>query len=239
MPTRFARHEALLGPAQAQLEHKRALVVGVGALGSAVAERLVRAGVIHLRVVDPDVLQLSNLPRQTLLNEADVGALKVEALALKLKEIDARAEIDAIPARATEANLPELLDDVDVVLDGLDNFEARLPINDACLERGIPWVYGGVLATQGMSLTVVGRPCLRCLMPAAPPKGLLPENEEVGVLNTLPWLIASVQATEAIKLLLGVAPRPGLLVVDPWRGHFEVRDVAPRRGCVCERVSAQ
>ncbi|MBU0553616.1 HesA/MoeB/ThiF family protein [Myxococcota bacterium] len=233
MEDRFARHEALLGAASAGLAHKRALIVGVGALGSASAERLTRAGVRRLRIIDPDRLSPSNLPRQTALHEGDLGALKVEALARRLKEIDARVIVEARAARATPEGLPALLEGVDVVLDGLDNFEARLWLNDACAAAKIPWIYGGVLATQGMSLTITGRPCLRCLMPEAPPPGLLPENAEIGVLNTLPWLIAGVQVTEAIKLLAGIAPRAGLLVMDPWRGEFEVRSIEARAGCAC------
>jgi molybdopterin-synthase adenylyltransferase len=211
---------------QARLELARALIVGAGALGSAIAERLARAGVGTLRVFDDDVVSESNLQRQTLYVDADVAARrpKVEVLAERLRAIDPGLRIEPHVTRLTADNALGALDGVELVLDATDNFEARFLINDACLETATPWVYGGVVGTTGMSLTVIpgNGPCLRCLVRDLPEPGALPTVHEVGILNTLPFVIASVQATEAIKLLLDpAATRRGLLHLDLWTNTFE------------------
>ena len=230
--TRDGRHSRQLrlpeiGPSgQARLGRARALVVGAGALGSAILERLARAGVGALRVFDDDVVSESNLQRQTLYVDADVdtGRPKAEVLAERLWAIDPGLSIEPHVGRVTADNALDALADVDLVLDATDNFEARFLINDACLETGTPWVYGGVVGTTGMSLTVrPGQgPCLRCLLRDLPAPGALPTVHEVGILNTLPFVIASIQVTEGLKLLLDPeATRRELLYVDLWANTFQ------------------
>jgi molybdopterin/thiamine biosynthesis adenylyltransferase len=120
-----------------------------------------------------------------------------------------------------------------VVVDGTDNMGTRYIMNDACLKVGIPWVYGGAVAVNGMSMTILpGRtPCLRCVFRNPPPSGALPTSSEVGVLNTLPSVIGSILATEALKVIVGANPRPGLLVIDVWTGEQRILDVKVKDDC--------
>ncbi len=221
---------------QVRLAAGRALVVGCGALGSNLASLLARAGVGYLRLVDRDLLDVTNLHRQVLYDEQDVadGLPKAVAAARRLGAINGEITIDEIVADVDARNLGRLLDGVDLVLDGTDNFETRYLINDACVERGLPWVYGGVVGTVGMTLTVrPGQgPCLRCVFPEPPPPGSLPTCDTVGVLNTAPALVAAMQATEAIKLWVDPgAVDSKLRHVDLWDGS--VRPLTIERADDC------
>ncbi len=242
---RYSRQILLrqLGPdGQRELGRHTVLVVGCGALGSRQAELLTRVGVGTVRVVDRDVVELSNLPRQTLFDEEDVaaGRHKADAAALHLPRINTETHIDARIVDVDADTLPPLLDGVDVVLDATDNFATRYVVNDLCVARRIPWVYGGVLETAGMSLTVVpGRtPCLRCLFPDPPVDGTVPSTATVGILNTLPALIAARQVTEAIKLLVCPdAVNPHLVQLDLWDNELRQLKVTREPGCpVCGDV---
>lgn len=226
---RYSRHRLLpeIGPSgQEKLEKSRVLVVGAGALGTAITERLARAGIGAIRVVDRDFVTESNLQRQTLFLDADVEARlpKAVVIAERLRALNPAVDVEGIVDDVNPETVLPLLDGIDLVIDGTDNFETRFLINDACLERGIPWVYGGVVGTSGMSLNIrPGQgPCLRCLMRDLPPAGSLPTCDTAGILNTLPWLIASIQVTEGLKLLIGDAHvREGLLYVDLWSSTFQ------------------
>lgn len=190
---------------QRRLGQARVLVVGTGALGGFLAEFLVRAGVGFVRLVDRDVPSLVNLHRQIQFDEWDVEqeTPKAEAAARRLSTVNSEVTVEAVVADATARRIPELLDGIDLVLDGTDNFETRFIVNDACVQAGIPWIYGGVLGTNGMVMVVRPSkgPCLRCLMPELPQAGSQPTCETAGVLAPAVAMVASVQAGQAIRML--------------------------------------
>jgi molybdopterin-synthase adenylyltransferase len=192
---------------QRKLLASTALVVGCGALGSVIANTLVRAGVGRLRIVDRDFLELNNLQRQVLYDEDDVAAGLPKAIAAKnrLARINTEIEIDAVVADVDHANIQRLLAGVDCLIDGTDNFETRFLLNDAAVECGLPWIYGGCLGAEGQTLTIVPgqTPCLRCLVPEPPPPGSAPTCDSAGILGTIIGVIASLEANEALKILSG------------------------------------
>ena len=221
---------------QRRLLESSVLIVGCGALGSTISDILTRAGVGRIRIADRDVPELHNLHRQVLFDEDDVaaGIPKAEAAARKLRRINSSVVIDALVMDVTPRNIEALIADVTLVLDGTDNFETRYVINDACVKSGKPWIYGGVIGTTGMSMNVVpgSGPCLRCLFPDAPTPGSLPTCDTLGVLNTAPAIIASIQATEACKFLVGSGEAAGGLIhADVWAGSFQRIDVRRAEDC--------
>ncbi len=195
---------------QRRLERARVLIVGAGGLGSPVALYLAAAGVGMLRVVDPDRVDRSNLQRQILHAEARIGMPKVESAAIALRALNPRTRIDAVDARIGGDNVAGFLDGIDVVVDGSDNFPTRYLLNDACVRLRKPLVYGAVQRFDGqVSVFDAGRrrgqaPCYRCLYPQPPAAGAVPNCAEAGVLGVLPGVIGMLQATEVVKLLLGV-----------------------------------
>jgi len=238
-PVRFARQLrfAPLGEdGQRRLHAARVGVAGCGALGSVLAERLVRAGVGFLRVLDRDIVEPSNLPRQTLFTEADAVARlpKAEAAARQLRAIDGGVAVEPVVRELTPASAPGFVEGLDLVVDGLDNFEARFVLNDACVAAGVPWIYGGAVGGGGMLMGVRpgAGPCLRCLLPEPPQPGSLPTCQSEGVLGTAPMVVAAWQATEAIKQLTGRGDRlEGLLLVDVWRNEWRRIPVARDPAC--------
>jgi len=194
---------------QQKLLASRALVVGCGALGSVIANTLARAGVGKLLLVDRDFLELNNLQRQVLYDEDDVTAGLPKAIAAKnrLEKINSQIEIDAVVADVDHTNIERLLDGVDCLIDGTDNFESRFLLNDAAVKLGVPWVYGGCIGAEGQTLTILpGKtPCLRCLMPEPPPPGTTPTCDSAGILGTIIGVIASLESNEALKILSGHA----------------------------------
>ena len=232
-PERFSRQTrfAPLGPAgQARLAAARVAIVGCGALGSASALALVRAGVGHVRLIDRDVPEVSNLPRQVLFDEADVaaGLPKAVAAATHLRRIDAAIVIEPVVADLTAANAAAILGGVDLVVDGLDNFEARFIVNEFCCHASIPWVHGGAIGAEGRVLTI--RPgetaCLRCLVPDPPPPGSLPTCDTAGIIGPAALVVGAVQATEAIKVLGGGTGGGRLLVCDLWENLWRTVDLS-------------
>lgn len=214
---------APLGKAgQEKLLAARALICGCGALGSVLANTLARAGVGHLRIVDRDFLELNNLQRQVLYDEDDVAAGLPKAIAARnrLVKINSQIEIEAIVADVDHTNIARLLDGVDVILDGTDNFETRFLLNDAAVKFRKPWIYGGCLGAEGQTLTILpGQgPCLRCLMPDTPPPGSTPTCDSAGILGTIINVIASLEANEALKILSGHAEAVSRTwtVIDLW-----------------------
>ncbi len=225
---RYARQMryAPLGEAgQQRLATSRALVCGCGALGSVIANTLVRAGVGYVRIVDRDFLELNNLQRQVLFDEADVAAdlPKSVAAAAKLRQINSQVTIDPVVADVGPENILELAADCDVIVDGTDNFETRFLLNDAAIQLAKPWVYGGCLGAEGQTMTIIPgqTPCLRCLMPEPPPPGLTPTCDTAGILSPIISVIASIESMEAIKLLSGneAAINRGLTVIDLWENR--------------------
>lgn len=207
---------------QRRLSQSRVLVCGCGALGSVLANTLVRAGVGRVRIVDRDFLELNNLQRQVLYDEADVAAGLPKAIAArdKLQQINSQVEIEAVVADVDYRTLPDLLAGVDAIVDGTDNFETRFLLNDASLHYGIPWVYGGCIGAEGQTMTILPgqTACLRCVVRESPPPGSTPTCDTAGILGPIVNVIASLQACEAIKILSGhpEATSRTLTVIDLW-----------------------
>lgn len=219
---RQMRYAPLGEEGQKRLAASRALVVGCGALGSVIANTLARSGVGYLRIVDRDFLETNNLQRQVLYDEQDVadGLPKAIAAAAKLRRINSQITIEPLVTDVSYTNIIELTNDIDVIVDGTDNFETRMLVNDVALKRRIPWVYGGCLGAEGQTMTIVPgeTACLRCLMQDTPPPGTTPTCDTAGILAPIINVIASLQAGEAIKLLSGnrQAISPYLTVIDVW-----------------------
>ena len=222
---RYSRHLRLpeIGEAgQQRLQAARIAMVGAGGLGSPAAYYLAAAGVGTLVLADDDIVDRSNLQRQILHADARIGMAKVDSARIALSALNPRVRVDAFRERITAGNVERLIADADVVIDGADNFPARYLLNDACVKLGKPLVYGAVHRFEGqVSVFDAGRrrgeaPCYRCLFPEPPPPEAAPNCAEAGVLGVLPGVIGLLQATEAIKLVLGIG--------DPLRGrllHFD------------------
>ena len=242
---RYSRHLRLpeVGlQGQKQLESTRMLLIGAGGLGSPAAFYLAAAGIGTLRIADDDVVDRSNLQRQILHTEARIGVAKVESAAVALSALNPRTRIEPVAERVTSDNVERVLDGVDVVIDGADNFPVRYLLNDACVKLGKPLVYGAVHRFEGqVSVFDAGRrrgqaPCYRCLFPEPPPPEAAPNCSEAGVLGVLPGVIGMLQATEAIKLALGIGePLAGrLLHFDALAMRFRETRLAPDPDCpVC------
>jgi molybdopterin/thiamine biosynthesis adenylyltransferase len=212
---------------QQRLLDARVAVVGCGALGSFLAGALARAGIGWMRIVDRDYVELSNLQRQWLFDQCDVeqGLPKAIAAARKIAFINSGVRVEPAAADLTASNVEDLLGDVDLILDGTDNFETRYLINDFAVSRRRPWVYGAAVGSYGISMTVLpGKTaCLRCIYPD-PPGGVQPTCETAGVLGAITALIASLQVGEALKILCGAEASGKITTVDIWSG--EIRQIA-------------
>jgi adenylyltransferase/sulfurtransferase len=235
---RYGRHLALpeVGVAgQRALKGARVALVGAGGLGSPAALYLAAAGVGTLGLVDFDVVDVTNLQRQLLHGTADVGRPKLDSARDRLRDVNPHVHVEGYATRLTAENALEILRDYDLVVDGSDNFATRYLVNDACVLLGKPDVYGSVFRFDGQASVFAAEngPCYRCLFPEPPPPDAVPNCAEGGVFGVLPGLVGSVQATEALKLLLGVGdPLVGrLLLVDALRGAF--RTVAIARDPAC------
>lgn len=229
--TRYLRHLALaeVGEAgQVRLGNARVLIVGAGGLGSPCAMYLAAAGIGHLAIVDDDRVELSNLQRQLLHEESQVGALKVNSARQRLAGINGDIRIETHACRASRENIEELLEGYPLVIDGSDNFPTRYLLNDACTRLGRTLVYGAVerfTGQVGVFQPGDGRqPCYRCLFPRPPAPADAPSCAEAGVLGVLPGVIGTLQATEALKLVLGIgAPLTGQVL------HYDALSSAFRR----------
>ncbi|HUA61943.1 MAG TPA: ThiF family adenylyltransferase [Verrucomicrobiae bacterium] len=224
---------------QEALLASRVAIVGCGALGSFHAAALARAGVGKLTLIDRDFVEPSNLHRQWLFEESDAAQSLPKAIAAARRIAAINSSIDArgIVADITAANIAQLLEGAQLILDGTDNFDARYLINDFAVSRGLPWVYGAAVGSYGISMPVVpGRtPCLRCVYPEPPP-GAQPTCETAGVLNVIVSVIASLQAADALKILCGRADciRARLTTVDIWDGRIRQIEAPPRdTDCPC------
>ncbi|MEW6530145.1 MAG: HesA/MoeB/ThiF family protein [Thermodesulfobacteriota bacterium] len=239
---RYSRHVLLsfIGEeGQRKIERSRVLVAGLGALGSLIATLLARAGVGFLRIVDYDAPELHNLHRQILYDEADLipGVSKAQAAKQKLFAANSSVEIDAVEALIHADNVDALMADVDLVVDALDNIRARYFINDTAIAREIPYVFGGAVEASGNVMTIIpGKtPCLRCLWPDPETVEGHPTAASVGVLSSAATAVASVEVTEALKILVGRHEDilGGLLVMDLWRDTFHRAPVLPNPMCIC------
>ncbi|MEX2461653.1 MAG: ThiF family adenylyltransferase [Paenibacillaceae bacterium] len=192
---------------QLKLSQSRVAIVGMGALGTVLANHMVRAGVGFIRIIDRDFVEWSNLQRQMLFDEQDAlqSAPKALAAANRLRQINSFVEIEPHVTDLNPTNVRTLLTDVDVILDGSDNFAVRFLINDVCMKTSIPWVYGGAVGSRGVSMTILPQqtPCFRCMFGQAPQQGTGETCDTIGVIGPIVDLVASHQATEALKLLVG------------------------------------
>ncbi len=229
---------------QDRLRRSRVALVGCGALGSVLADTLVRAGVGFLRIIDRDFLELNNLQRQVLFDEDDLeaGLPKAEAAARKLRRINSEVEVEPVVADLNPGNAEALCTGVHLILDGTDNLETRFLINDVAIKHAIPWIYGACIAAEGMTMPVLpgSPPCLRCLWEDAPPPGMTPTCDTVGVLAPVVHVIAGLQAVEALKILTGRIEEVcrGLTTLDLWSGRWRRLDMssaAAAGGCPCCR----
>jgi molybdopterin/thiamine biosynthesis adenylyltransferase/rhodanese-related sulfurtransferase len=228
---RYSRH--LLLPevgveGQQAIKAARVLCIGAGGLGSPVAMYLAAAGVGALGIVDPDVVDYSNLQRQLLHVTRDVGRPKVESAADRLRALNPGVRVETHPVVLSSANALDLFRRYDLVVDGTDNFPTRYLVNDAAVLTGRPYVYGSIFQFEGQVSVFAATqgPCYRCLYPEPPPPGLVPSCAEGGVLGVLPGIIGTIQATEALKLILkaGESLAGRLLILDALRMRFrEVR----------------
>ncbi len=209
-------------------------IIGCGALGTVIASSLVRAGVGRVKIVDRDYIELNNLQRQILFDEEDIARElpKAVAAAERLRKVNSQVEIEPIVADVNPGNVEEIIGDVDLVLDGTDNFETRFLVNDACVKHSIPWVYGAVIVTYGMTMVIIPHrtPCFRCFLAEMPAPGSTPTCDMAGVLGPAVNIVASLEVTEALKLLIGKeeALHGQLIYVDAWTGTLERLELEKR-----------
>lgn len=217
---------------QRELARSRVVVIGCGALGSVSSSYLARAGVGHLRIIDRDFIEENNLQRQILFDENDINQNIPKAIAAqrKLQDINSQISIEGIVADINYTNAEELTDGADVVLDGTDNFETRFLINDVCVKNNIPWIYGACIGSKGLTMNILPSitPCLRCVFETLPHSGTFPTCDTAGVIGTIAAIIASIQTTEAIKILTKdfESLNKSILEIDVWKTKFRQLDIA-------------
>lgn len=235
---RYSRHILLKevgGKGQQRLLDGRVLIIGAGGLGSPVCLYLAAAGVGTIGIADADTVDLSNLQRQVIHFTTNIGKPKVESARDKIEAINPDVKVITYKEWVTAATISAIIADYDFIIDCTDNFAAKFLINDACVLAGKPYSHGGILEFVGQTITVLPgqSPCYRCLFPQPPPKDVIPSCSQAGVIGVLPGVIGSIQATEAIKFLLGkgklLAGR--ILMYDALDMKF--RDVEIRRNSGC------
>ena len=243
VPGRY-RKQVLFDPigeeGQGRICAGRALVVGCGALGSVIADQLVRAGVGTVRIVDRDFVEITNLQRQVLYDEQDIadGLPKAVAAGRKLRQINSTVTVEAHVADVAHSNILEFTQGCDVILDGTDNFEVRFLVNDASLETRIPWVNGGCVGSHGQVMTIIPgqTPCLRCLMEDVPQPGTTDTCDTAGVIGPAVSTVASLQVVSALKILSGQREliEPLLTILDVWDGslrQLKLGDLPAKTNC--------
>ncbi len=239
---RYSRHVIMdeVGPeGQKRLLDGRALVVGAGGLGSPAIQYLAAAGVGRLGIVDDDIVERSNLQRQIVHGDDDVGRPKVESAGEYVRGLNPDVDVRTFESRLTPDSVADIVDDYDLVLDASDNFATRYLLNDYCALEGIPLCHGAIYRFEGQVTTFTNDgegPCYRCLFPEAPEPGTVPDCATTGVLGVLPGTVGCIQATEAVKLLLGKGePLEGrLLMYDAMEMSFETVEFVPSPACpVC------
>ncbi|MBD0305668.1 MAG: molybdopterin-synthase adenylyltransferase MoeB [Nitrospiraceae bacterium] len=242
--TRYSRHILLPevgGKGQKKIAQAKILIVGAGGLGSPAALYLAAAGVGTLGLIDSDVVDLSNLQRQVLHYTPDVGRPKVVSGRDKITALNPDVNVTMYEERLTSKNAAKIIEGCDVVIDGVDNFPAKFLINDACVFAGKPLVHGGILRFEGRVMTILPRQsaCYRCVFKAPPPPGLVASCQEAGVIGVLAGIIGTIQATEALKLVLKIG-RPltdRLLDFDARKTAF--REIKTRRNPHCPLCGEQ
>lgn len=237
--SRYAKHILLRNigvEGQNKLGRKAVVLIGCGGLGCATANHLVRAGVGRVKIIDGDRVDLGNIQRQMLFDEKDAerNIPKAIAAASKLRNINSSVEVAAEVVEIYPGNIEELTEGADLIIDGTDNLEIRLLINEVSIKNGIPWIYGAAAGTVGMTMNIIPgtTPCFRCITAGlSTPKPAF-RSAEVGILNTLPALVASIQTTEAMKILLDDKDiNRDLLYLDLWSGCFLPIKISIRPEC--------
>lgn len=235
---RYSRHILLKevgGKGQQKLLNGRVLVIGAGGLGSPIALYLAAAGVGTIGIADADEVDLSNLQRQVIHFTGDVGKPKVLSAKEKMEAINPDVKVIPYQTWVSADNIAEMIADYDFVIDGTDNFAAKFLINDACVLAGKPYSHGGILQFDGQTMTVKPgeSPCYRCIFPEPPPKDVIPTCSRAGVIGVLPGVLGTLQATEAIKYLLGAGDllTGRLLTYSALRMRF--REVPIRKSAKC------
>lgn len=219
---------------QEKFAASKVAVLGCGATGSTHAETLARAGVGQLLLIDRDIVEPSNLQRQLLFSERDIGLPKAQAAAVRLQEINSGIHVDFRNEDVDSTSIEALIRGCTLVMDGTDNISTRMLINDACVKRGIPWVYSGVMQTTGMAMAIrPGGPCLQCVFPRADSLSSPPTCDRDGVLNTAVLATSAAACTLAFKILIGEDDTAGLLHLDVWRRTWEWLAIERDLGCAC------
>jgi len=221
---------------QRRLGNSCIVIIGCGALGTITATSLVRAGVGRVRIIDRDFIEYHNLQRQVLFDEEDIKAELPKAIAAEqhLKKVNSSIEIEGVVADVNYANIEKLVAGADLILDGLDNLETRLLINDVSLKHKIPWVYGGAISATGMTMNIVPHktPCFRCVWASPTSGGIALTCDTAGVISPAPFIIGSLQTVEAMKILIGSQEiNRDLITIDVWKGNFSRFNIGRRADC--------
>ncbi|MEW9698275.1 ThiF family adenylyltransferase [Paenibacillus sp. SI8] len=230
---------------QRKLNESKVAIVGMGALGTVLANHMVRAGVGYVRLIDRDFVETSNLQRQMLYDEDDAASSTPKAIAAakRLQLVNSQVVIDPYVTDVNPTNAETLLSGVDLILDGTDNFSVRFLINDVSNKLGIPWIYGGAVASRGVALTIIPgqTPCLRCLFAGAPAAGTTETCDTAGVIGGIIHIVASFQATEALKILIGDQTHLNLRMQqwDLWYNQNSAISVAGARKADCPACGQQ
>lgn len=235
---RYSRHIFLkeIGEeGQIKLSKSSVIIVGCGALGTTIANNLVRSGIGRIKIIDRDIIEMNNLQRQTLFDEDDIGLPKAWVAVKKLQKVNSKIKIESVVEDLNNSNIEEVIEGADLVIDGTDNMETRFLINDACIKHKIPWIYGGAVGTHGVSMNIIpnSTPCFRCVFPKLPNAGALPTCDTAGVLNTIPLIIGSIESTEAFKIMLGKTINNKLLIYDVWTHDFQLVKIKKNNECEC------
>lgn len=221
---------------QQKIANSKVLVVGMGALGTVIANSLCRAGVGYLRLVDRDYVELSNLQRQTIYDEQDVenNLPKAAAAVRHLQKVNSEIVLEPVVSDVNSGNIEYLIDGMDLILDGTDNFETRFLINDACIKHNIPWIYGGAIGSTGMSMNIIpGKTaCFRCLVSEPRTPSSSPTCSSMGVLGMLTGIIGCLESAEALKILIGSSKIcTNLCVVDIWENTINYINIPKSPEC--------
>ncbi len=237
--SRQVRFEPIGEAGQTKIMNARMVLIGCGGLGTCIADMLVRAGIGTLVIADRDFVDESNLQRQILFDTDDVARNmpKAEAARKKLKRINPHVQVEAIVRDVDAISIGDIVNGADVILDGTDNFETRFLINDVSIANSIPWVYGAVVGSYGLSKTIVpGKTaCLRCLFDHAPSPGTTDTCDTAGIIAPIVHMIASVQACQALKLISGCYDdtEDTLVIFDVWKGEYRGVDMRHARNQSC------
>ena len=237
--SRYSRHILLPevgGKGQKKISGARIFVVGAGGLGSPVALYLAAAGVGTIGLIDSDVVDLSNLQRQVLHHTPDIGRSKVQSAKEKILAINPDVKVETYQDRFTSLNALELLANYDVVIDGVDNFPAKFLINDACFFANKPLVHGGILRFDGRLFTIIPgqSACFRCIFKNPPPTGKVPSCQEAGIIGVVAGIIGTLQATEALKLVLGIGHPLTDRILDFDARKTQFREIRTKRNPNCQ-----